>query len=221
MTLDPDLVQHYADAHAGAGRFLGGPPDTYAVSGRRVLRLCIDHGLTPDSTVVEVGCGALRAGVWLIDYLEPDRYYGIEPCEAYRNTGTAILDELGVLGKRPRFDTNDRFDLSVFGVTPDVVVASGIFNHAAKRQIAALFRSFAIVAHPRSQLLASVRLASSVKADYQGDHWEGRSHEREEPGTVRHRRQWLAAAASFRGLDLVDLGQHDNKGPRWLRVTPV
>lgn len=39
--------------------------------------LC-EHGLTPHSRLLDIGCGNLRAGWRLIDYLEPGHYYGID-----------------------------------------------------------------------------------------------------------------------------------------------
>lgn len=219
-----DEVQRHAELVAAQGRFLGGPVDTYAVSGRRILRQAIKHGLERHSLVIDVGCGALRGGIWLIDHLDPGRYCGIEPSDAFLATGSsiarAVLGDDFELRKRPRFDDNDRFDLSVFRERPDVVVASGIFNHAAKRHIGMLLDSFADVAHPETVLLATFRIASSAQTDYDGDSWKGRSHERDEPGMVRHRPSSLARLASDRGLALTDLGQFDDKGPRWLRVTP-
>lgn len=37
-----------------------------------------EHGLSPDTDVLEIGCGNLRAGWRLIDFLEPNRYWGID-----------------------------------------------------------------------------------------------------------------------------------------------
>lgn len=225
MTLNASAVQRAADAAAAGGRFLGGPAGGYAGSGRRALRQCVAHGLQPDSTLIDVGCGALRAGIWLIDYLDPYRYCGIEPSDAYLATGRsiarAVLGDTFELRKRPRFDDNDRFDLSVFGETPDVVLATGVLNHAAKRHIALLLDGFVAVAHRESVLLVTVRLACNAGEDYLGDQWAGRSHERDQPATVYHRREWIDDAARTRGLTVADIGQFGDKGPRWLRVRPV
>ena len=46
--------------------------------GRLQLDFLVEHGLTPDSCVLDVGCGALRAGIPLVGYLDPGRYYGID-----------------------------------------------------------------------------------------------------------------------------------------------
>jgi len=46
-------------------RFLGGPPWTFERLGRHGLEVLLREGLTPQSRVLDVGCGALRLGYWL------------------------------------------------------------------------------------------------------------------------------------------------------------
>jgi hypothetical protein len=41
--------------------------------------------------VLDVGCGALRVGYWLIHFLEPENYYGIEPKKRMLGTGRKAL----------------------------------------------------------------------------------------------------------------------------------
>lgn len=36
------------------------------------------RGLSPDDTVADIGCGSLRGGIALIDYLQPGHYTGID-----------------------------------------------------------------------------------------------------------------------------------------------
>jgi hypothetical protein len=47
--------------------------------GRNQLSILLRNGLIFDSRVLDVGCGVLRAGYWLIHFLDPDCYFGIEP----------------------------------------------------------------------------------------------------------------------------------------------
>ena len=50
--------------------------DEYGASGRGFLKRLLDHGLKPDDICVDYGCGTLRIGVHVIDYLDPGRYWG-------------------------------------------------------------------------------------------------------------------------------------------------
>ena len=81
-------------------------------------------------------CGCLRAGYWLIHFLDPGCYCGIEPHRQRVELGLTYLLEPGLAEtKRPRFDRNPHFDSSVFGEKFDFFLARAIWTHAAKPQI--------------------------------------------------------------------------------------
>lgn len=137
-------------------QFVGARVDRFEEDGRLMLVALLRRGLTPDAQVIDVGCGALRAGYWLIHFLDPGHYHGIEPARERLAAARAALLEPGVEAQRqPRFAHNDDFDLSGFGVSADYVLARSIWSHAAKGQITAMLDSFVRVSHPGSLLLAS------------------------------------------------------------------
>eukprot|EP00667_Euglena_gracilis_P024474 EG_transcript_28204 len=48
--------------------------------GREIFEWVVhDLHLAADETVLEFGCGALSTGIWLIEYLRPGKYFGMEP----------------------------------------------------------------------------------------------------------------------------------------------
>src|SRR5260370_29281117 len=59
--------------------FLGVPVETFAEAGRRQLDALLEEGLRPESRVLDIGCGRLRAAYSLIHYLHPGCYHGIYP----------------------------------------------------------------------------------------------------------------------------------------------
>jgi len=61
----------------------------------------ISHGLLPEHRLLDVGCGTLRGGIPLIDYLEPEHYTGIEARREVLEEGRAELAEAGLEHKRP------------------------------------------------------------------------------------------------------------------------
>lgn len=137
-------------------QFVGARVERFEQDGRLLLIALIRRGLTPDSHVIDVGCGALRAGYWLIHFLDPGHYHGIEPAQERLAQARALLLEPGLEeARRPTFAHNDDFDLAGPGVTPDFVIARSIWSHAAKRQIEAMLDSFRDVSHAGSLLLAS------------------------------------------------------------------
>ena len=145
-------------------QFLGGPVDDFERMGLEVFSVLLREGLRPSSRVLDVGCGALRLGYWLMRFLDPGRYYGIEPNHVMLD---AALD--GLIGQdlvetaHARFDVNDRFDFSVFGEKFDFVVARSIWTHASKSQIETMLDSFAAAAAPRGVFLASYRAATALR----------------------------------------------------------
>ncbi|HEV7798776.1 MAG TPA: class I SAM-dependent methyltransferase, partial [Pyrinomonadaceae bacterium] len=127
----------------GEKAFLGVPVQGFAKGGRELLTYLLNAGLNPDSRVVDIGCGVLRGGYWLIHFLNPNCYCGIEPHEGRLEMGVHTILEPEVLAaKRPRFDTNPRFDTSVFGEKFDFFLAYSVWTHAAKPQIEAMLDSF-------------------------------------------------------------------------------
>jgi SAM-dependent methyltransferase len=143
--------------------FLGGPKRDFERVGRLGFELLVAEGLLPSSRVLDVGCGALRLGYWLMRFLDPGCYFGIEPQQEMLDAGLRQLVEPEVVQRaQARFAANDDFDFSVFGERFDFVIARSIWTHASKPQVAAMLRSFAATGTPRAVFLASYYPASPV-----------------------------------------------------------
>ncbi|HEV2980300.1 MAG TPA: class I SAM-dependent methyltransferase [Solirubrobacteraceae bacterium] len=142
-------------------RFLGGPKHDFERVGRLGFQVLLAEGLLPGSRVLDVGCGALRLGYWLMRFLDPGCYFGIEPQREMLRVGLEQLVEPEVVQRaQAHFAHNDDFDFSVFDERFDFVVARSIWTHAAQPQIAAMLRSFERTARPEGVFLASYYPAS-------------------------------------------------------------
>lgn len=181
-------IQHRAEQIAAEGVFLGGPVRKFERVGLIQLELLKAHGLKPHHRVLDIGAGALRPGVWLVDYVNPGNYFAIEPnqqmVEAGLRIGRLAPDHLHV-------DHNDRFDLTVFDTTFDFGLARSIWTHASLKQIEAMLDSWREVAG--GPLFASYRPA--ILNGYRGSEWVGISHKSATPGMVRHRLADLQSSA--------------------------
>ncbi len=143
--------------------FLGGPAQDFERVGRLVFEVMLREGLAPSSRVLDVGCGALRVGYWLMRFLDGGCYHGIEPNREMLNVGLEQIVEPDVVERaRASFTYNDDFDLRKAGSGFDFVLARSIWTHASKPQIAAMLESFARVAAPRGVLLATYHPASRL-----------------------------------------------------------
>jgi hypothetical protein len=212
-------VQEKAE-RLGASTFLGVPVRDFEKGGRELLVCLLNAGLNPDSKLVDIGCGVLRGGYWLIHFLDPDCYCGIEPHVGRLEMGTrSILEPETLTAKRPRFDANARFDTSVFGERFDYFLAYSIWTHASKSQIGVMLDAFVRDATERGVFLTSYFPAGWGRPDYREDAWYGTSHESDVPGCIHHDRRWIRAACERRGLVVRTLGRDVTYRQWWLAIT--
>lgn len=61
----------------------------------------IAHGLRADQRLLDIGCGTLRGGIPLIEYLDAGHYVGIEAREEALTEARAALAEAGLEDKSP------------------------------------------------------------------------------------------------------------------------
>ena len=124
--------------------------------------------------------------------------------------------------KKPSFDTNDRYDFSVFGVKFDAFLARSIWSHAPKAQIQTMLDGFVQNSSPDAFFLTSYCPATWLgrgTADYAGTRWIGRSHTSTKPGQVHHRRSWIESECRSRGLFCQQLSDPPFNGQYWLKIT--
>ena len=199
--------------------FTGGPIARFGDVGLHTLNSLKRTGMHPSSTVLDVGCGALRLGYWLIRFLQPDRYHGIDPKPHYIAAGLkhAIGPKLAA-EKRPRFDNNTEFDFSCFGVKFDFVVARSIFSHASPAMVCRVLESFRDNSTDRGVMLVSYKPILSkenlgagvidiLEKESRGG-WSWR----------RYGKAHLRKLAKERGLFASNFGKPFN-GQIWLRVS--
>lgn len=199
--------------------FFGFPPEDFERGGREQFIYMVKAGLAPYHKVMDLGCGILRAGYWLIHFLNRGGYCGIEPHKGRLELGLHTVMEQDVINaKNPRFDTNPGFDTSVFGENFDFFLAYSIWTHASKPQIQVMLDSFVRDAKPDGTFLATYLPATSEHPDYTGVNWYGTSHESDVPGCIYHQSQWIEAECRFRGLAMRELGEDRTYRQSWLEI---
>jgi SAM-dependent methyltransferase len=217
-------LQEVASRLTGEGIFTGGPPELFESAGRLQLATLLYEGLSPESRVLDVGCGCLRAGYWLIRFLDPGCYSGIEPNQGMLDKGKEyLLNPDLIRAKRPRFDTNDRFDFSVFEMKFDVVLARSIWSHASKRQIETMLDGFVANSSKDAFFLGSylpaVWLGRRAYRDYKGESWLGRSYQCGKPELIHHSRKWIESQCAKRGLHMKELDYGVFNSQHWLKIS--
>ena len=208
-----EVARKIAEATGG---FTGGPVEAFGKIGRYTLESLQTVGLRPEHTVLDVGCGTLRLGYWLVRFLDPDRYFGLEPNKGYVRIGLehAIGPELAA-EKRPRFDYNESFDFSPFGVHFDFVVARSIFSHASPRLVVRALESFRDNTSENAVMLASYK--ATTKADGDAEMINLKPHAGDW-GWHRYSTAYLLRLAAERGLFAAKFGNPFN-GQVWLHLS--
>lgn len=216
--------------------FLGVPLETFEQAGREQLIALLGRGLNPESTILDFGCGCLRIAYWLVRFLDPLRYCGIEPARGRVEIGLEHLFDDEILRiKQPRFDFNADFDPSAFAARFDYMLARSIWSHASKRQIEMMLDAFVRYANPNGVLMTSYLPTESADNTYQAfltarfpqrcepggydrDEWVGTSHESDVPGVVQHSLRWIAEQCARRGLRVSELPGVDCDQQVWLAI---
>lgn len=197
-----------------------GPEDLYDVMGGLQFVVLYELGLRENHTLLDIGCGSLRAGRLFIPYLNPSKYFGIEPFKTLvadgiaNNLGDSIYDV-----KTPNFRFNDQFTFAFRGDAPqkgfDYILAQSIFSHATRSQIAICMHCAAEVMHKNSIFVATYFNATNGEdIDYPTE-WTY-------PSVVRHPYLFMKKVANKVGLTL-DI-MHDTPHPvgqTWILLRKV
>ena len=82
---------------------LGGNLHTseFGSSGHKEVSRLLTEGLKPEDVCVDYGCGTLRIGVQVMDYLQPGNYWGFDIDNFLLEEGRKLVGEEKMAAKRP------------------------------------------------------------------------------------------------------------------------
>jgi SAM-dependent methyltransferase len=108
----------------------------WAVVGPMQRVFLVEQGLAPAHRLLDVGCGPLRAGIHLVEYLAPAHYYGIDINATLLDAGYEHELPAHLRERLPRdhLRVTDRFDCD-FGVPFDYAIAQSVFTHVSLNDI--------------------------------------------------------------------------------------
>ena len=110
----------------------------------------VSQGLTPASTLLDVGCGALRGGVHFVRHLDDGNYYGIDINKSLLKAGEQELRSAG-LSKRVHLQRTDCFDATGFGIRFDYGISVSVITHLGANHIIYCFLQMRRVMHEDSR----------------------------------------------------------------------
>ena len=183
--------------------FTGGPNARFAeVTMATFYSLCI-LGMTPQSRLLDIGCGCLRNGFLLMNYLERGRYYGVEPNVGMLDEGIRKLAGPFIEAKAPVFSDTDQFAFadSFPGVRFDFALARSVFTHTSKSQMDVCLAELARVTSLGAIFLLSYYPPRKlIGGEYRGDEWIGRSHKSDKGGAARYKKSTIIGLAERHGF---------------------
>ncbi len=173
-----------------------GPPDQYDFMGATQFRLLCTLGLRANHSLLDFGCGSLRAGRLFLNYLDEGRYFGIEPNQwLIEGAINKMVGRDLVAIKKPRFDYNSDFMTNVFSERFDFIVAQSVFSHASGDLINIALHNFKASLKPTGIIVATFFKGDS---DYDGSGWVY-------PGCVSYRHSTIERFAKEAGLFIAQL----------------
>jgi SAM-dependent methyltransferase len=105
--------------------------DSWLQLGQLQFDYLVSHGFKPGMTMLEIGCGNLRAGRLFIDYLEPGSYYGIDISPDILLAAQDTVTEFGLQDKLPHLSLVRNLTLRFLpDAAFDVVHAHSVFSHS-------------------------------------------------------------------------------------------
>ena len=123
--------------------FSGGPPNLFFRVGHGTMAALETLGMTPESRVLDFGCGCLRIGRLLISYLNPGNYYGIEANEALLDKGKALWPHLADRDPAYYIQAKDDVGFGPWNTTFDFILMRSVWSHWKFDQIKACMDYFA------------------------------------------------------------------------------
>lgn len=206
------------------GLTLGHRLEHFDIAGRNLLINLIHQGLLPQSKVLDVGCGCLRGGYWLIHFLDRGGYFGIDPNEKLIDAGLRHILEPGLAQeKQPRFNHNADFDLSVFSEKFDFMVAFSIWTHCPKAYIQTMLDGFLANSTPNGIFMVTYYRASLFHPEYNGDVWTRRQPGAKKSAWAYQKLSWIQAQCRARGLVAEQQTSRDLRywDQTWIKISRI
>ena len=108
---------------------LVGPASLWKMKQDFQIKFLKENGLLPIHKFIDIGCGTLRGGIPLINYLNTANYYGIDVREEALNEGKKGLEEEDLITRNPNLILFEDFRLLELGVKFDVMFAFSVLFH--------------------------------------------------------------------------------------------
>jgi SAM-dependent methyltransferase len=180
---------------------LVGPPDQWATQRRFQFDFLTSNGLQPEHRLLDVGCGTLRGGIPLIEYLHAGNYTGVEVRAAVLEEARKELAESGLAHKEPvLIHAEDPAEIRS-GEQFDRVWAFMVLIHMSDEVVDGYLRLVSQRMTESGEFYANVALGDRADGEWQGFPVVFRPHE------------FYERTAAAHGLNVDEVGALGSLGP--------
>jgi cyclopropane fatty-acyl-phospholipid synthase-like methyltransferase len=157
-------------------------------------------GLAPEHYLLDLGCGVLRGGLPLIEYLHEGHYYGIESRKAVLDEGTRALEEAGLQSKSPTLLVIDDLSSATLDRKLDFIWAFSVLIHMEDTILNSCLNFVSRHLRQNGRMYANVSIGNEKDSRWQGFPFVSRSSEFYQSAALRH------------GLHALDVGTLQSLG---------
>ncbi len=177
-----------------------GPAELWGMKRDFQIRFLKTMDLMPEHCLLDIGCGTLRGGVPIIDYLQEGRYYGVEAREEVLNEGKRELCDSLLEGKKPNLLFSE--DMSKLVVTQkfDYIWAFSVLMHMSNDVLGKTLRFVSDHMSTGGVFYANVNIGEREEGGWQGFPVVARSFE------------FYSHLCSEHGLVVSDIGSLEEHG---------
>jgi len=151
-------------------------------------------GLAPEQYVLDLGCGVLRGGLPMIEYLDEGHYYGIESRKAVLDEGVKALHERGLQRKVPTLLAIDDLSKVELGRRFDLIWSFSVLIHMEDRILGDCLSFVSRHLDSHGRMYANVTIGKDEDGSWQGF------------PVVTRSREFYKSAAGRHGLELIEVG---------------
>ena len=124
--------------------------------------------LKPDHKLLDIGCGTLRGGIPLIEYLNEGNYYGLEVRQEVLNQGKQELTKHNLESKNPNLICHSDFDTLEISSKLDYMFAFSVLIHMEDSIVTKCIEFVGRNLSDNGVFYANINIESHSDADWQG-----------------------------------------------------
>jgi len=144
----------------------------YATSGRSNFQFLLNNGLKPDDVCVDYGCGTLRIGHHVIDYLGPRGYWGLDISQYLLDEGRKLIGEEMWKEKQPQLRIISPASVTeVAAAKPKMMFSIAVLLHVHPDELSEYVGNVMEIIGTQGQYITGANLMDGETIQYSGRSW--------------------------------------------------